>query len=134
MKHADSPHRDGQPMRKTLLQWGVVAGLTLLALTAAAVVAGQLGLLHGTPPTDLGVRDGRLKAPSLTPNSVSSQAALWPGHPRRAEAQIAALAWLGGDGPATMRQLQALVRALPGAVLVTAKEDYLYAQFTSPLM
>ena len=64
----------------TVLKWILYA---LVALVVAAVVAGQLGLLKGKAPTDLGVRDGRLKAPSTTNNSVSSQAQLWPGHPQR---------------------------------------------------
>ncbi len=116
------------------MQWAIVAFLVLLGLTLAAVVAGQLGLLHGAPPVDLGLREGRLKAPSLTPNSISSQAALWPGHPRGQEAQIAPLALLRGDGPATMLRLQAVVKAMPGAELVTFRDDYLYARFTTRLM
>ena len=68
--------------------------LTLAALAALLMLAGQLGAFAGRPPTDLGVRDGRLKAPSPTPNSVSSQAGLWPGHAQRETAQIAPLALL----------------------------------------
>lgn len=113
---------------------------TLLLLAAAGIGAGQAGLLKGTAPTDLGVRDGKLKAPSTRPNSVSSQAGLWPGHPQAQGAQIAPLALKAGagggdgDGPATMAALQHVVRAAPGAVVVTSQPDYLYAQFTTPLM
>jgi uncharacterized protein (DUF1499 family) len=101
------------------------------ALLAMAV--GQMGLLHGQPPTDLGVNGGKLKAPAATPNSVSSQADLWPGHPQQAYARIAPLA-LVGDGAATMARLATLVRSTPGAQIVTERNDYLYATFTTRLM
>ncbi len=41
-------------------------------VVACPLLAGQAGWLAGTMPSDLGVRDGRLKPPSLTRNSVSS--------------------------------------------------------------
>jgi uncharacterized protein (DUF1499 family) len=103
-------------------------------LTAAGIGAGQAGLLKGSPPTDLGVRDGKLKVPSTRPNSVSSQAGLWPDEPQARNAQIAPLALKGGDGPATMAALLQVVRTAPGAVVITADPDYIYAQFTTPLM
>jgi hypothetical protein len=42
---------------------------------AGGLGAGRLGLLQGSPPSDLGVREGRLKPPATSPNSISSQAA-----------------------------------------------------------
>jgi uncharacterized protein (DUF1499 family) len=102
--------------------------VVLLLLAAAVVLAGQAGLLRGTPPADLGVRDGRLKAPSATPNSVSSQAGAWPGHPQAVYAAIEPLA-LRGDGAATLQRLQGLVAATPGGRVVEARADYLRAEF-----
>lgn len=114
-----------------LLKWIVFA---LLALAIAAVLAGQLGLLSGRTPDDLGVKDGRLKPPSATENSVSSQAALHPDHPMRAYAEIAALP-LKGNGPATMARLTELLQAMPGVTIVRNQGDgYLYAQCTSRWM
>jgi uncharacterized protein (DUF1499 family) len=107
--------------------------IVVAVLVVAGVAAGQFGLLKGTPPADLGVREGRLKAPSKTDNSVSSQAALYPDHPQRAYATIAPLA-LNGDGPATIAKIKAVVQAAPGAVVVKSEPDYLYAQYTTPLM
>ncbi len=109
-----------------------------LLLTAGTLVlvglgAGQLGLLRGKAPGDLGVNDGKLKAPSTTPNSVSSQADLWPGHPRRADARIAPLA-VAGEPAAAMARVKAAVETVPGATVVKAEGDYLYAEFTTPLM
>jgi len=113
-----------------LLKWLLVS---LLALGAFALIAGQMGMLGSTTPSDLGVREGRLKPPSATPNSVSSQADLWPDHPRRTDARIAPLALLGTPAQ-TMDRLKAVLAATPGARLVEAREDYLRAEFTTRLL
>jgi uncharacterized protein (DUF1499 family) len=107
--------------------------IVIVVLVVGGIAAGQLGFLKGTPPTDIGVRDGRLKAPSNTDNSVSSQAGLYPEHPQRAYATIAPLA-LNGDGPATIAKIKAVVQATAGAAMVKSEPDYLYAQYTTPLM
>jgi uncharacterized protein (DUF1499 family) len=118
----------------TVLKWILYA---LAALLVVAVVAGQLGLLKGKAPTDLGVRDGRLKAPSMTNNSVSSQAHLWPDHPQREKARITPLALRKHpvtntlDAETTMNRLAGVVKGIPGAVVVEQRPDYLYAQFTT---
>ncbi|MEY8877545.1 MAG: DUF1499 domain-containing protein [Leptothrix sp. (in: b-proteobacteria)] len=111
--------------------------IVLAALAVITVLAAQLGLFSGTPPADLGVHDGRLKPPATSPNSVSSQADLYPEHPRRESARIAPLALPAdahGDGAAAIARLQTLLAAMPGARVVEVRADYLYAQFTTPLM
>ena len=107
--------------------------IALIIVVMAAIGAGQAGLFQGTAPNDLGVRDGRLKPPSDTENSVTSQASLYPDHPQRAYADIAPLP-LRGDGPATMTKLAAVVAAMEGAKIVRSDPDYLYAQYTTRLM
>lgn len=108
--------------------------LLVLALLAIAVaLAAQFGLLRGRMPNDLGARDGRLKPPSLSPNSVSSQAGLYPDHPQRAYAQIAPLP-VQGSGPETIERLRRIVEAMPGSKVVKADSGYLYVQFTTPMM
>jgi uncharacterized protein (DUF1499 family) len=113
-----------------LIKWFLVVLITLMLV---AVIAGQMGLLSGSRPDDLGVREGRLKRPSKTPNSVSSQAALWPEHPQREYAQIAPLS-IRGDGPSTMARIKAIVEGMPGAKVIDSRSDYLYAQCTTKLM
>lgn len=113
-----------------ILRWLMVG---LLVLAVAAMAAGQAGLLQGKVPTDLGVDQGKLKRPSLTANSVSSQAALYLDHPQRGYAEIAPLA-LRGEGPATIARLQRVVAAMPGARIVESTPDYLYAQYTTSIM
>jgi uncharacterized protein (DUF1499 family) len=114
----------------TILKWLLV---TVLALGAFAVIAGQIGMLSGTAPSDLGVHEGKLKPPSSTPNSVSSQAGLWPGHARHDDAQIAPIAVVGSPAQ-TLERLKAVVAASPGARIVEARADYLRAEFTTRLM
>lgn len=108
-----------------------VSGVVVLALGALAV--GQLGFLKGSMPSDLGVNNGRLKPPALTPNSVSSQAALYPDHPQRAFADIAPLALIG-DGQTTLAKIKALVQGRADVEVIKSEPDYLYLQFTSRLM
>jgi uncharacterized protein (DUF1499 family) len=112
-----------------IVRWRSV-GITLAALALAVLGAGQAGLLAGTPPDDLGVRDGRLKAPSMTPNSVSSQAGLWPGHPMQQHAQIAPLPLRGTPGEALTR-LRLVVQAMPGSRIELQRADYLLVRFTT---
>lgn len=101
-----------------------------LALALGLLALGQLGGLAGQPPADLGVRQGRLKPPSVTPNSVSSQAMLYPDHPRRETAQIAPLG-RPGQARATLDLVAEVVAGMPGAQVVTRRPDYLYVQFTT---
>jgi uncharacterized protein (DUF1499 family) len=108
--------------------------LIVAALVAiAGILAGQLGLLKGKMPTDLGVHEGRLKPPSKTPNSVSSQASLYPDHPQRAYADIAPLP-LKGDAAATLARIGNIIEAMEGGEIVKREPGYLYAQFTTRIM
>jgi len=117
-------------MIEAIFKWLLIV---IVVLVVAAVIAGQLGLLRGSPPADLGLREGKLKRPSKTPNSVSSQADLWPGDAQQNYARIAPLP-LVGTGAETMARLKDVVQAQPGAEVVKAEGDYLYAIFTTRLM
>ncbi len=111
---------------------GFVA-LFVLFVTLALVLAGQLGMLRGQAPADLGVREGRLKPPSNTPNSVSSQASLYPDHPQFAYARIAPLVFTG-PGEQAMDKLTGILKATERCVVVTQQADYLYAQCSTALL
>ena len=113
-----------------IVKWVLIVVAVVVLL---AIGAGQLGLFQSTAPTDIGVRDGRLKPPSGTDNSVTSQAALYPDHPQRSYSTIAPLA-LRGEGTATLAKIKTIVEAMPGAHVVESKPDYLYAQVTTALM
>jgi len=113
-----------------ILKWFLII---VAVLIVGAVLIGQLGFLQGKAPGNLGIREGKLKPPSKTPNSVSSQAALYPDHPMREYAQIDPLP-LRGDGLATIAKIKTLVEAMPGAKVVTSEPHYLYVQFTTRIM
>ncbi len=100
--------------------------LVLLFGAAALLAAGQFGLLKGAMPSDLGVKDGRLKPPSRTANSVSSQAALHDG--ALATARIDPIRF-SGDGATALTRIGAIVLKMPGARIVQSGPDYLYVQF-----
>ena len=114
-------------IRIILLIVAFLAGLLLLA--------GQWGMLSGKPPTNLGITDGKLKEPSQTENSVSSQASLYPTHPMRTYAEIAPIAYTG-DPSAAWAKLERAVATLPRTSVVTNKkldtgQRYLYVQCTT---
>lgn len=107
--------------------------VVVVTLAALLLLAGQLGFLTGKAPKDIGFHNGRLKPPSTTSNSVSSQASLYPDHPQRAYADIAPLAY-SGDGQAAMARLAALLASMPRTQVITREPGYLYAQSTTLLL
>jgi uncharacterized protein (DUF1499 family) len=113
-----------------IMKWALIV-VALVVITG--LLAGQLGMLKGTPPTDLGVHDGKLKPPSKTPNSVSSQASLYPDHPQRTYADIAPLP-LQGDAAATLDRIASIIETMDGAKTVKREPGYLYVRFTTRLM
>jgi uncharacterized protein (DUF1499 family) len=99
---------------------------------AAVLVAARAGKFQGREPK-LGVRDGRLKPPSRTPNSISSQAHLHPDAPQKDYAAIQPFA-LRGDGIASIARIRRVVEARTDAQVIEARPDYLYVQFTTRVM
>jgi uncharacterized protein (DUF1499 family) len=112
-----------------MASWIGTLGLSAMVGALALLGVGQAGGLRGQRPPDLGVHDGRLKRPSDTPNSVSSQAALYAGAGAD-YARIAPLAFRDKASDA-MERLQAVVASMPGVRLIESRPDYLYAEFTT---
>jgi uncharacterized protein (DUF1499 family) len=107
--------------------------LVIVLLALAVGLAAQLGLLRGRQPGDLGARDGRLKPPSMTPNSVSSQAALYPDNPQRAYAAIAPFPATDG-GPQTLERIRRICENMEGAKVVKSDPGYLHVEFETRWM
>ncbi len=82
----------------------------------------------GTPPTDLGVNNGQLKACPDTPNCVSSQA---PADDK--EHAIAPFAYTG-SAKAAIERLKQVIEGMERSTIHTVSDDYLYAEFSSKLM
>ena len=101
--------------------------LIAVGLAALVVIAGQVGLLGGQRP-ELGVVDGRLQPPSPTPNSVSSQTHLHPGHPQAAYAAVEPLPLKAAGAAASLRVLADVLQSMPGVTVVEQKDNYVRAQ------
>lgn len=107
----------------------VIAAVVLVILPLLVLAAGQFGFLRGAPPGERGLRDGKLKPPSRTQNSVSSQAGLWPAADYDvAYASIEPLRF-SGDPTAAMNRLQNVLAAWPGARIVENRPDYIAVEF-----
>lgn len=85
-----------------------------------------MGLFTGKRPSDLGVRDGRLKAAPSSPNCVSSQAL-------SAYHKIEPLAFKG-NGKMAFDRLKSLVAELPRSEIIETSEKYLYAECKTKLL
>lgn len=107
--------------------------LAVAIVALALIIAGQAGLLKGKAPDDLGLKEGKLKRPSRTENSVTSQADLWPEHPQKAYSSIAPLK-ATGDGSAEMKKIVAALQAMPRTVIIKQEPGYIYAQSTTALL
>ncbi|MCU0761600.1 MAG: DUF1499 domain-containing protein [Hydrogenophaga sp.] len=104
---------------------------TMSSLAIAAVLAfgaAQFGALSGQPPDDLGVRDGQLKPPSVTRNSVSSQADLHAGHPQQEYALIDPLPFKPLGPEASMQALENALVRLDGVQIVERGPTYIRAE------
>ena len=80
----------------------------------------------GTRPSNLGVKDGKLAACPSSPNCVNSQA-------DDRQHGIAPHVFSGAAVTA-MRKLAHVVAAIPRTQVIQSKADYLYVEFSTPLM
>jgi uncharacterized protein (DUF1499 family) len=107
--------------------------LAILAAVFAAVVALTLGgwamgLFAGKPPTNLGVKNGRLVPCPRSPNCVASQ-----GDPGDATHYIAPIAFKG-DAGAAWRALRETVAASERVKIVDERDRYLRAEFATKVI
>ena len=90
--------------------------------------AGQFGLLKGRPPAEPGCGEGKLKPPSRTENSVSSQAEQCRRRDASKYAAIEPLAFTQ-DSALAMNRLREVLANWPGSRIVESTPDYLSVQF-----
>jgi uncharacterized protein (DUF1499 family) len=107
--------------------------IMLIAIPVLLVIAGQLGMLSGSLPNNLGVTDGKLKGLSATRNSVSSQANQYPDHPMSSYAALEPLP-LVGDAQASMAKLVTTLQATTGVRIEEQRDDYIRAKATTKLL
>jgi uncharacterized protein (DUF1499 family) len=109
------------------LKLTLLLSMTLLATSVASSVA-SAGIFAGSRPDGLGIQaNGLLQVAPVTPNAVNSQA--------KANS-LAAIAPIHvvGESEAFFSRLKTVVASQPGAKLIKSTPDYVYAEFTSPLM
>jgi uncharacterized protein (DUF1499 family) len=111
----------------------ILIALAIAIVALGLIIAGQAGMLRGKAPDDLGLKDGKLKGPALTPNSVTSQADLWLDHPRRTYAAIAPLK-ASGDGSTEMKKIADALKSMPRTTIIKQEPGYIYAQSTTALL
>jgi uncharacterized protein (DUF1499 family) len=85
-----------------------------------------LSACSGTPPTDIGARDGHLRDCPSSPNCVSSQAS-------NEEHKTAPLP-LTGDLANSRQRLLALLTSQPRVRVVSEENNYIHAEFTSRIL
>lgn len=111
-----------------LLRWAWRLLGLLAAMGLAVLAAGRLGAFAGQAPSDLGVVNGQLRAPSATPNSVSSQADQHPDHPQRAYARVDPLPARGLSARDALDHLESALADIDGLVVRRRGADYLHAE------
>ena len=100
---------------------GIVGGV-ILAIASFIIIAFYLNI---TPPTDLGVKEGRLPPLSSRPNGVSSQAV-------DEEKRVPALAFKADLGQ-TVEAVKQAFAALGTIEIVKEKPTYIHAIAISPI-
>lgn len=106
----------------------------VLVLAALVLLVAQLGLLSGKQPQNIGVTSERLKAPSITRNSVSSQAYLHTDHVQQKYASIEPLRFKNSHAAQSMQALIATLKSMPGVTIVDASPNYIYAQASTKVL
>jgi len=96
------------------------------SLNSAIATPMTLFSFAGTRPTNLGVNNGKLRDCPNSPNCVSSQSI-------DAEHKIAPLSYSGAPAKA-LESLKSVISSLPRTKIITANDNYIYAEFTSALM
>jgi uncharacterized protein (DUF1499 family) len=93
----------------------------LLPMLCFAVLIG----CTGTPPTNIGVKEGKLAACPSSPNCVSSQS-----QAEDKEHYIQPLHYAGSRDEAKAA-LISVIESMKRARIITVRDDYVYAEFTS---
>lgn len=109
-------------MKKRKMQfaaWGIL-GIALFAFVGTFVLS-----LTASRPKTLGAQEGMLSALPSTPNCVSTQT--------EQGSQWMAPLTFDADITVAMQRIRDVVESMPGATIVEADDQYLYAEFRSPL-
>ncbi|MBD2068048.1 DUF1499 domain-containing protein [Leptolyngbya sp. FACHB-671] len=101
-----------------------------VTLASATASSGEKPLFSfsGTPPTNLGVKEGKLLECPNTPNCVNSQTPA-----SDSEHSIQPISYSSTPEQA-LANLKAVIQDLPRAKIVSESDDYVYSEFATALM
>jgi uncharacterized protein (DUF1499 family) len=114
-------------IRRATLRWGVISALALVTILGSVFLGAQMGLLTGKRPAKLGLHQGQ-----LAPVSKSSQNAV-SSFAQNDYSKIAPLA-AAKEPRAVFARLNQAIKASNGAKIITEDANYIYAEFTTPLL
>lgn len=100
--------------------------VAVLAIATFTLIPGEKTMFAGKRPTNIGMVSGKLAPCPASPNCVSSFS-------QDAEHQIEPLAYTSSPAEA-MAKLKGAIESSPKTKIITATDNYLYAEFTSALM
>ena len=106
-----------------------ILAFIFIILPLLLLAAGQFGLLKGRPPAEPGLREGKLRPPSRTHNSVSSQASLWPEGEYAIEYATIEPLEFAQDSALAMNRLRDVLAGWPGARVIENNPEYISVQF-----
>jgi uncharacterized protein (DUF1499 family) len=113
-------------LKRVLVVLISLVAVAVLAIATFILIPGEKTMFAGKRPTNIGIVSGKLAACPASPNCVSSFS-------QDAEHQIEPLAYTSSPAEA-MAKLKGAIESSGKTKIITATDNYLYAEFTSALM
>ena len=113
-------------LKRVLVVLISLVAVAVLAIATFTLIPGEKTMFTGKKPTNIGIVSGKLAACPASPNCVSSFS-------QDAEHQIEPLTYISSATEA-MAKLKGAIESLAKTKIITATDNYLYAEFTSALM
>ncbi|MEG4418897.1 DUF1499 domain-containing protein [Microcoleus sp. LAD1_D5] len=112
--------------KKVLVILISLVAVAVLSIATFIAIPGEKTMFAGTRPANIGIQSGKLAACPSSPNCVSSFS-------QDAEHKIEPLAYTSSAGEA-LAKLTGAIDSYGKTKIITATDNYLYAEFTSALM
>lgn len=109
----------------TKLKFWFIALVCLIVLGWGTIVEASVFHFSGNRPANLGITNGHLMGCPPSPNCVSSQSNDFH--------QIEPF-YYSTDRETALAKLTNIIKSQPNSAVITAKDDYIYSEFTSAFM
>ncbi|MFS8117698.1 MAG: DUF1499 domain-containing protein [Microcoleus sp.] len=113
-------------LKKVLVILISLVAVAVLSIATLILIPGEKTMFAGKRPANIGIVSGKLAACPSSPNCVSSFS-------QDAEHQVQPLAYTSSATEA-MAKLKEAIESLGKTKIISATDNYLYAEFTSALM